>query len=275
MKRLAARMALAATLTTSATACATISTQQEVQMGQQYAQQINAQLPIVEDAEVNRYINVLGDSIAKLSDNRNLDWHFFIVNTDEVNAFAVPGGFIYVNRGLIERADKMDQLAGVLGHEIGHVINRHTVKQMQKQQEANVGVTLACILTNVCNSQASQAAINVAGSALFAKFSRQDETEADEVGVQYVTRAGIDPRGIPEMFRKLLDERQSAPSALEAWFSTHPTEESRITDTNALIAKIDPLILNSLTQDSPNFHAFKDRVRALPAPPPQPKNPGQ
>lgn len=275
MKRLAARMALAVTLTTSATACATISTQQEVQMGQQYAQQINAQLPIVEDAEVNRYINVLGDSIAKLSDNRNLDWHFFIVNTDEVNAFAVPGGFIYVNRGLIERADKMDQLAGVLGHEIGHVINRHTVKQMEKQQEANVGVTLACILTNVCNSQASQAAINVAGSALFAKFSRQDETEADEVGIQYVTRAGIDPRGIPEMFRKLLEERQSAPSALDAWFSTHPTEESRITDTNALIAKIDPLILNSLTQDSPNFHAFKDRVHALPAPPPQPKNPGQ
>jgi len=275
MKRLAARMALAVTLTTSATACATISTQQEVQMGQQYAQQINAQLPIVEDAEVNRYINVLGDSIAKLSDNRNLDWHFFIVNTDEVNAFAVPGGFIYVNRGLIERADKMDQLAGVLGHEIGHVINRHTVKQMQKQQEANVGVTLACILTNVCNSQASQAAINVAGSALFAKFSRQDETEADEVGIQYVTRAGIDPRGIPEMFRKLLEERQSAPSALDAWFSTHPTEESRITDTNALIAKIDPLILNSLTKDSPNFHAFKDRVHALPAPPPQPKNPGQ
>jgi len=91
MKRLAARMALALTLTTSATACATISTQQEVQMGQQYAQQINAQLPIVEDAEVNRYINVLGDSIAKLSDPRNLDWHFFIVNTDEVNAFAVPG----------------------------------------------------------------------------------------------------------------------------------------------------------------------------------------
>ena len=275
MKRLAARMALAVTLTTSATACATISTQQEVQMGQQYAQQINAQLPIVEDAEVNRYINVLGDSIAKLSDNRNLDWHFFIVNTDEVNAFAVPGGFIYVNRGLIERADKMDQLAGVLGHEIGHVINRHTVKQMQKQQEANVGVTLACILTNVCNSQASQAAINVAGSALFAKFSRQDETEADEVGIQYVTRAGIDPRGIPEMFRKLLEERQSAPSALDAWFSTHPTEESRITDTNALIAKIDPVILNSLTQDSQNFHAFKDRVHALPAPPPQPKNPGQ
>src|SRR5690606_13613576 len=98
------------------TACATISTQQEVQMGQQYAAQINQQLPIIENAEISRYINVLGDSIATPSDDRNLDWHFYVVNSGEVNAFASPGGFIYVNRGLIERADKLDELAGVLGH---------------------------------------------------------------------------------------------------------------------------------------------------------------
>lgn len=275
MKRFAAGTALALTVATSVTACATISTQQEVQLGQQYAQQVNAQLPIVQDAEANRYINILGDSIAKLSDPRNLDWHFFIVNTDEVNAFALPGGFIYVNRGLIERATKMDELAGVLGHEIGHVIMRHSVKQMEQAQQANIGVTLACILTRVCNSQATQALIQVGGAALFAKFSREDEAQADEVGVAYVTRAGIDPRGIPEMFQILLNERQSAPGALDSWFATHPTEESRIQDVNALIAKIDPTILQSLTQDSPNFHAFKDRVHSLPAPPPQQKsNPG-
>ncbi|HET7564026.1 MAG TPA: M48 family metallopeptidase [Gemmatimonadaceae bacterium] len=275
MKRFAAGAALALTLTTSVTACATISTQQEVQLGQQYAQQVNAQLPIVQDAEANRYINVLGDSIAKLSDPRNLDWHFFIVNTDEVNAFALPGGFIYVNRGLIERATKMDELAGVLGHEIGHVIMRHSVKQMQQQQQANIGVTLACILTSVCNSQLGQAAIQVGGTALFAKFSREDEAQADEVAVTYVTRAGIDPRGLPDMFQILLNEQQSQPGALDAWFATHPTEQSRIADVNALIAKIDPTILQSLTQDSPNFQAFKARVHSLPAPPPQPKtNPG-
>src|SRR3982074_3760334 len=135
-----------------------VSQQQEVQMGQEYAQQINAQLPIVQDPEVNRYVNVLGDSIARLTSRKDLNWQFFIVDSKEVNAFAVPGGFVYVNRGLIERADKMDEVAGVLGHEIGHVLRRHTIKQMQKGQAENVGITLACVLTGVCTTQAARGA---------------------------------------------------------------------------------------------------------------------
>src|ERR1700716_4732248 len=135
------RLLVAVAITSSLTACA-ISQQQEVQMGQEYAQQINAQLPIVQDPEVNRYINVLGDSISRLTSRRDLDWHFFIVDSKEVNAFAVPGGFVYVNRGLVEGADKMDEVAGVLGHEMGHVVRRHTVKQMEKGQAANVRITL-------------------------------------------------------------------------------------------------------------------------------------
>src|SRR6266850_4971153 len=174
MKRLLVGIAV----TSSLTACA-ISQQQEVQMGQEYAQQINAQLPIIQDPEINRYVNVLGDSIARLTSRRDLDWQFFVVDSKEVNAFAVPGGFVYVNRGLIERTDNMSELAGVLGHEIGHVVRRHTVKQMEKAQGANVGVTLACILTSVCNSQVAGAAINIAGGAVFARFSRSDEAEAD------------------------------------------------------------------------------------------------
>src|SRR5215212_7038211 len=152
-------------ITTSLVGCG-ISQQQEVQMGQEYAQQINAQLPIVQDPELNRYINVLGDSIAGLTKRRDLEWHFFIVDSKEVNAFAVPGGYVYINRGLIERADKMDEVAGVLGHEIGHVVRRHSVKQMEKAQGANVGITLACVLTSVCNSQVAGAAINIAGGAV-------------------------------------------------------------------------------------------------------------
>ena len=204
MKRILIGIALASSLT----ACG-ISQQQEVQMGVEYAQQINAQLPIIQDPELNRYINVLGDSIARLTSRRDLDWHFFIVDARDVNAFAVPGGFVYVNRGLIERADQMDELAGVLGHEIGHVVRRHTVKQMEKAQGANVGVTLACILTSVCNSQVAGAAINVAGGALFARFSRQDEAEADNEGFNNVVRAGISPAGMVTMFQKLVAERLS------------------------------------------------------------------
>jgi predicted Zn-dependent protease len=258
-----AGVALAITMT----ACG-VSTQQEVEMGQSYVQQINQQLPIVQDPELNRYINVLGDSIARLTSRTDLpDWHFYIVDSKEVNAFAVPGGFVYVNRGLIERTNKMDQLAGVLGHEIGHVVRRHSIKQMQQQQGANIGVTLACVLTNVCGNQASQAAIQVGGTALFAKFSRGDEAEADEEGVRNTVRAGISPNGIPEMFQILIDERQSNPSSVEGWFATHPLEEDRIAATKALIAQYDPAILRSLATDSRNFQTFKARLRSLPPSP--------
>src|SRR6266513_4897188 len=102
------RILIGVAITCSLVGCG-ISQQQEVQMGQEYASQINAQLPIIQDPELNRYINVLGDSIAHLTSRGNLDWHFFIVDSKEVNAFAVPGGFVYVNRGLIERTDQMDE----------------------------------------------------------------------------------------------------------------------------------------------------------------------
>ena len=245
-----------------------VSTQQEVQLGTEYASQINSQLPILQDPEVNRYINVLGDSIARLTGRADLPWQFFIVNAAEVNAFAVPGGYIYVNRGLIERAQNLSQLAGVLGHEIGHVVKRHSIKQMQQQQGAQIGVTLGCVLLNACNSDIAGTAINVAGTAIFAKFSRDDEKEADEVGIQNVVRAGISPKGIPDMFQILLNERQSNPGGVDLWFATHPTEESRIADTQRIIDQIDPAILRSLTVDSPRFHDFKARVHAQPAPPP-------
>jgi predicted Zn-dependent protease len=247
------------------TAACGVSTQQEVQMGQDYSAQINAQLPIVQDAEINRYVNVLGDSIANLADNRGLDYHFFIVNAPEINAFAVPGGFVYVNRGLIDRTQNLSQLAGVLGHEIGHVVRRHSVKQMEKAQGANIGVVLGCTLLNVCGSQAAQAAINIGGSALFAKFSRDDEREADQEAIKNVIRAGISPQGIPDMFRILLAEQQRNPSAVEGWFTTHPGEQERVTETEAAIAKYDPAILRTLTTNTSNYNSFKARVRALPA----------
>src|SRR3979409_1964856 len=148
MKRLIVGFAI----TCSLVGCG-ISQQQEVQMGQEYAQQINAQLPIVQDPEVNRYVNVLGDSIARLTSRKDLNWQFFIVDSKEVNAFAVPGGFVYVNRGLIERADKMDEVAGVLGHEIGHVVRRHTVKQMEKGQAVNVRIQLTSVLIGEAKNQ--------------------------------------------------------------------------------------------------------------------------
>ena len=261
MKRIAV-LAVAAMLC----GCA-VSQQQEVQMGAQYAAQLDQQLPMVNDPEVVRYVNVLGDSIAHVTSRRDLDWHFFVVNSPEVNAFAVPGGYVYVNRGLIDRATSMDELAGVLGHEIGHVIRRHTIKQMQQQQGANIGITLACILTSICNNQASGTVINAGAGALFAKFSRTDEAQADEEGFKNVVRAGISPEGLVTMFQKLIAERKATPGAVDGWFATHPLEEDRIADVQRLINTLTPAQLAALTKDSKNFHSFKSRLASLPPPP--------
>src|SRR5450759_1579766 len=129
-----------------------VSTQQEVQMGQDEAQQVNAQLPMVQDAQIQNYINALGNRIARTTSRSDLNWQFQVVNSDVVNAFALPGGFVYVNRGVLARASNMSEVAGVLGHEIEHVVKRHSVKQMEQVQTANVGVGILCALTGVCQS---------------------------------------------------------------------------------------------------------------------------
>jgi len=258
------RFSAVALIATLASSCA-ISRQQEIQMGNDYATQINAELPLIRDASVNSYIAALGNQLAAATTVRDLTWHFTIVNAKEVNAFAVPGGHIYINRGLIERATSMHQVASVLAHEIAHVTERHSVDQMQQMQGANVGVALLCVLTNTCESVAGRTAINVGGSAAFASFSRGDENEADEVGLRLAVRAGIDPNGFPEMFRILLDERQHNPSAVEGFFSTHPLAEDRITSTRALIATYSAAQLRGLQRDSQAFQNFKRRLAGLPA----------
>jgi predicted Zn-dependent protease len=244
-----------------------ISQQQEVQLGADQSQQVNQQLPIVQDPVVNRYLNILGDSLAHVTSRADLSWHFYMVNTNDFNAFALPGGYIYVNRGVAERSDVMAQFASVIAHEIGHVVLRHSVKQMEQMQGANIGVGVACALTSVCNNGIGQAGINVAGQAVFAKFSRDDEAQADQAGVEEMVRAGINPNGMPQMFQKLLAERQSKPTGLDAWFTDHPLEESRVQATQAQIAQINPTIIRTLTSNTQAFNDFRARVRQLPAPP--------
>ncbi len=269
----ASRCVAICTFVLVAASCA-VSTQQEVQLGASYAAQIDTQLPIVRDPLVVSYINALGNQLAKVADTRGLTWHFAVVDSKEVNAFAVPGGWIYVNRGLVERAQTMNQLAGVVGHEIGHVTLRHTVQQMQQSQEVNGGLMALCTLTKVCNSGAAQAGINLGGSALFASFSRQDEAQADDQGVKNTVNAGIDPHGVPEMFRILLNERKTNPSAVDAWFATHPGEEDRITATTKQISLYPPAQLRNLQVDSDAFQRVKRRLLSLP-PSPAPKPVGK
>lgn len=259
-------MLIAAFGCTLVTAC-DVPEDQEVAIGQETAQQIAEQLPIVDDPYITSYINELGDTIASRTSRSDLDWHFFVVNSHQVNAFAVPGGFIYVNRGLIEATRRADELAGVLGHEIGHIIQRHSVDQMKNQQTVGAVAAIACTLTNLCDSQLGQVAVNVGGNAVIARYSRGDEFEADSEAVENVLKVNIDPEGIPSLFEVLMAQRAREPSIVEGWFATHPLEESRIENARALIAKSGADAVAGLMQDIPSYAEFKRRVELLPEPP--------
>lgn len=243
-----------------------VSQDQEVQIGRETARDIARQIQVVSDPYISSYINGIGDTIASRTSRSDLDWQFFVVNSHQVNAFALPGGYIYVNRGLIESADRFDQLAGVLGHEIGHVIQRHSVEQMKNQQKLGAVASIACTLTSLCESELGKAAINIGGTAVIARYSRADEFQADSEAVENVLRVGIDPEGIPSLFDVLMQQRRTEPSIVGGWFSTHPLEESRIENARALIEASGADRAGGLLQNLPSFIEFKRRVALLPEP---------
>jgi predicted Zn-dependent protease len=257
--------ATAVAISVSAAACS-MSTQQEMELGAQYSAQLNSQLPLVRDASANSYINQLGDQIAR-NGQRGINYTFYIVNSDVVNAFAVPGGYVYVNRGLIERTRNMAELAGVLAHEIGHVEHRHGAEQMERMQTANLGVNLAYVLLGRQPSSVEAAAVNVAGSAYFARHSREAENESDESAVPMMIAAGIHPNGLVTMFELLVSLQNRSPSLMESWFSTHPTTQDRIQHTRAVIARYPASRLRNLSTSSSGYNTLKSRLRALPAAP--------
>jgi beta-barrel assembly-enhancing protease len=258
----------ALTAGTAVAACApAITTQQEVQMGAQYASEINRQLPIVQNPQVHQYINQLGNTIARQADPRGIQYTFYVVNAPQVNAFAIPGGHIYVNRGLIDRASNLSELAGVLGHEIGHVVHRHGIEQMQRAQNAELGVNLAYILLGRQPSGVEQVGLQLGAGAFFARHSREAELEADRVAIEYMIASGIHPRGLVTMFETLIAERNRTPGTVEQWFSTHPLTEDRIAQLSGMLNEIPASRLNNLASDSRAYQEFRQRVRQLPAAP--------
>ncbi|MGQ0648321.1 MAG: M48 family metallopeptidase [Gemmatimonadaceae bacterium] len=247
-------------LTALLTLACTPSLEEEQALGERYAREVETQVTVSRDVALDAYVDSLGAAIVAVADTLERNWHFSVIEADDLNAFALPGGHIYVNRGLVARAGSMSELAGVLGHEIGHVVQRHASEQLAARTKTNVAVTLFCSLTGWCSSDAAQVAINVGGAALFAKYSRADETEADSVAVEYLRRAGVDPRGVTEMFSRIARERASRPDLVAAILSSHPLDEQRIRRTRTLTAQWTDTQLDHLRRDDPGF----DRVRPSP-----------
>ena len=270
-RRVRVRLACAWLGALAALGCGTASDDEEAQLGRDAAEQVNAQLPLLDDPLVTAYVDSLGTAIARRTARADLAWHFAVVNTDVVNAFALPGGYIYVNRGLLERASTMSELAGVLGHEVEHVVRRHGVEQAQKAQRAQTGVSLVCALTNVCEGAGAQVGIQVAGSLLFARFGREAEREADAGAFASVRRAGIDPRGMRTFFGRLAAEEGRAgggAAVVTAWFADHPGTGDRIAEIERMLATVPPDELAAHQSDNPGYQRVRARLAALPAAPP-------
>lgn len=250
----------AALLLVAASVACDMSLAAEDELGDQYAAALRAQLPVIDDAEATAYLSAMGRRLTQVADSASRDWHFYLVDDTTVNAFAVPGGHIFVHRGLVERSRNYAELAGVLGHEVAHVTLRHSVDQLKKRTRTNVLVTLFCSVVSVCGSAVAQIALDVGGQVLFAKYSREDESEADSAAVGYLVAAGVDPRGIVTMFEQFAEQRGRDPTVLDAWFGSHPLEESRIARTSALVRAVDGGRLASLDGAGSGFVEFRESV---------------
>lgn len=203
-----------------------IGEQQEIAMGREADQQIVAQLGLYPDEEVQRYVERVGRELAAASERPDLPWTFRVVDDPIVNAFALPGGFIYVTRGILTHFDSEAQLASVVGHEIGHVTGRHSVERISKAQLAQLGLGVGAIVEPEIGRYADLAQTGL--SLLFLKYSRDDEREADSLGLRYMTRKSYSAAEMPEVFA-LLDRVSAAAGAgrIPGWLATHPAPENR------------------------------------------------
>jgi len=212
-----------------------VSSGQELQMGREAYGAVIAEFGLYPDSALQTYVNTVGQRVAKVSHLPNLEWHFTVIDDPAVNAFAMPGGYIYITRGILAHLNSEAQLAGVLGHEIGHVTARHSAQRMTQQQLAGIGVGLAAIFSPGFQrySEAAQQALGL----MFLKYGRDDENQADELGVQYALAGGYDPREIPATYGLLQRISERSGQRLPSYLSTHPDPGQRQERTRALASQ--------------------------------------
>ena len=214
------------------------SLEKEIQMGRQLAAEIERQVKLVEDPTINEYVNRVGQNIVRNSDAK-VPFTIKVVESDEINAFALPGGFFYVNSGLILAADDESELAAVMAHEIAHVAARHGTKQASKAELINFA-SIPLIFMGGVGGFALRQAAGFLIPLQFLQFSRGDEAEADYLGLQYLYKTGYDPGAAVSFFEKLQAKESAKPGSVSKMFSTHPPTGDRIEMTKKNIEQILP-----------------------------------
>lgn len=198
---------------------------QEIEMGRQAHESVVGTMGLYQDESLQNFVSELGREMAAISERPDLPWTFGIVDEPGVNAFALPGGFVYVTRGILSHFNSEAQLAAVLGHEIGHVTARHSVNQMSRQQLASLGLGIGSILSSEVAQ--FQGLISAGLQIAFLSFSREDERESDDLGLRYMTAVGYDPTEMPDVFRMLSSASGGEGAGPPEWLSTHPNPENR------------------------------------------------
>jgi len=217
-----------------------ISTEKEIAIGRQYADQIDKTAKLVKDPVVTEYVNRIAQNVARNSDLK-VPLTVKVIDSPEINAFALPGGFLYVNTGLIRAADNESSLAGVMAHEIAHVAARHWASQMTKAtllQYATIPLIFVPMSYPVYIGVSQ--ALNYGVPLTFLKFSRDAEAEADYLGLQYMYKAGYDPNVYSAFFGKVLEEERRQPGSVDKLFADHPPTPERIIQAEEEVKKLPP-----------------------------------
>jgi beta-barrel assembly-enhancing protease len=247
------------------------SVAQDVQVGKENAAQVEKQMPVLDDEQASRYVNQLGRRLSSYAPDNQPEyvWRFRVLNSGDINAFALPGGYIYVNRATIESAEDEAELAGVLAHEEGHVVLRHGTHQASEVMLAQKHLEILGGLVGAQDStllgQLLQLGVGVGVQSFLLHNSRTMEAQADSVGTYILYRAGYDPHAMAQFFGII--ERKYPQQTLQ-FFSDHPNPGNRIKAVDEEIPELGPA--KAWITDNPDFEFVKSRVRSLP-PPPKPK----
>ncbi len=236
------------------------SLETEIRVGKQYAQQVEASAKMVSDPVVNEYVNRIGQNLVRNSDAK-VPFTIKVIDSDEVNAFALPGGFFYVNSGLILAADEEAELAGVMAHEIAHVCARHAMRQQTRANWAQIG-TLPLIFMGGGIGYAVYEAAGFGVPLTFMKFQRNFEAEADYLGLQYMYKTGYDPQAFISFFEKIQAKEKKKPGTLAKAFASHPQTPDRIEESQKEIATILPAKAQYMVTTS-EFDDVKARLAAI------------